>query len=414
MRSIAAASTVFVVALTLAMSGLAPATRAEQQAATSRSGERKHLDGQAIFRFDTFGDEQLWTDTLRMHEVLPSVDPATALAVGLKVDVDALPPAVITALENGEVDLSNPAVTIELLRVNAVVGVKGTVTEAGDLTSVGITCALCHSSVDDSFAPGIGRRLDGWGNTDLNVGAIVALSPALDEATKAEFRSWGPGKYDPRHHYFDGINIVPLPLNSPSLPVVIPPIYGLKGVGFETFTADGPISYWNSYVGIGQMGGHGSFSDPRVGISITQTPDLVTPKLAALLDYQLRLRAPKPPKGSFDRVAAARGRNLFRNEARCATCHQGQTFTDVSSGADRRTPFLHHPSEVGMDPTYAAKSATKLYRTTPLRGLIHHPPYFHDGSARDLMAVVNHYDRHFGLNLTEAQKADLVEYLKSL
>jgi hypothetical protein len=414
MRSIAAASTVFVVALTLAVWGLAPATRADQQAAASILGERKHLDGKAIFRYDTFGDEQLWSDTLRMHEVLPSVDPATALAVGLKVDVEALPQAVVTALEKGEVDLTNPAVTIELLRLNAVVGVKGTVSEAGDLASVGITCALCHSSVDDSFAPGIGRRLDGWGNTDLNVGAIVALSPVLDEATKAEFRTWGPGKYDPRHHYFDGINIVPLPLNSPSLPVVIPPIYGLQGVGFETFTADGPISYWNSYVGIGQMGGHGTFSDPRVGISITQTPDLVAPKLAALLDYQLRLRAPKPPRGSFDRVAAARGRHLFRHEARCASCHQGPTFTDVLSGADRSTPFLHHPSEVGMDPSYAAKSATKLYRTTPLRGLVYHPPYFHDGSARDLTAVVNHYDRHFGLNLTEAQKADLVEYLKSL
>ena len=206
--------------------------------------------------------------------------------------------------------------TVELLRLNAVVGVKGTVSETGQLTSVGITCALCHSSVDDSFAPGIGRRLDGWGNTDLNVGAIVALSPVLDDATKAEFRTWGPGKYDPRHHYFNGTNIVPLPMNSPSLPVVIPPIYGLKGVGFETFTADGPISYWNSYVGVGQMGGHGNFSDPRVGIFITQSPDLVTPKLPALLDYQLRLRAPKAPKGSFDQVAAARGRNLFRNEGR--------------------------------------------------------------------------------------------------
>ena len=178
--------------------------------------------------------------------------------------------------------------------------------KAGRLTKVGVTCALCHSSVDNSFAPGIGRRLDGWANTDLNVGAIVALSPALDEATKAEFRSWGPGKYDPRHHAFDGTNIIPL--NSPSLPIVIPPIYGLKGVGFETFTGDGPISYWNSYVGVGQMGGHGSFSDPRIGLFIRQTPDLVTPKLAALLDYQLSLRSPNPPRGSFDREAAERGK----------------------------------------------------------------------------------------------------------
>ena len=182
--------------------------------------------------------------------------------------------------------------TISLLRLNAVVGVKGTVDRGGRLTKVGVTCALCHSSVDDSLAPGVGKRLDGWANTDLNVGAIVALSPALDEATKAEFRSWGPGKYDPRHHAFDGTNIIPL--NSPSVPIVIPPIYGLKGVGFETVTADGPIWYWNSYVGVGQMGGHGNFADPRIGLFIRQTPDLVTPKLAALLDYQLSLRSPKP------------------------------------------------------------------------------------------------------------------------
>jgi mono/diheme cytochrome c family protein len=368
--------------------------------------------GREIFRFDTFGDEQLWTDVLRMHEVIPTVSPATALAVGLKVDVEALPAAIVAALRAGQVDLTNPAITVELLRLNAVVGVQGTVDEAGQLTTVGVTCALCHSSVDNSFAPGIGKRLDGWANTDLNVGAIVALSPALDAATKAEFNAWGPGKYDPRHHAFDGTNIIPL--NSPSLPIVIPPVYGLKGVGFETFTADGPISYWNSYVGVGQMGGQGNFSDPRIGLFIQQTPDLVTPKLRALLDYQLSLRPPKAPKGSVNPQDAARGKQLFRNEARCATCHQGPNFTDVLSGPDRSVPFLHDPAEVGMDPAYASRTATGKYRTTPLRGLLQHPPYFHDGSAPDLPAVVNHYDTLFGLNLTARQKADLVEYLKSL
>jgi len=281
-----------------------------------------------------------------------------------------------------------------------------------NLTSVGITCALCHSSVDNSFTTGIGRRLDGWANTDLNVGAIVALSPTLDAATKAEFNAWGPGKYDPRHHAFDGTNL--LSLNSPSLPIVLPPIYGLKGVGFETFSADGPISYWNSYVGVGQMGGHGSFSDPRIGLSITQTPDRVTPKLPALLAYQLSLRTPEPPEGSFDRAAARRGKHLFGNEAGCATCHQSPNFTDVLSGPTRTAPFLHDPTEVGTDPTYAARTATGKYRTTPLRGLWQHPPYFHDGSALDLLAVVNHYNQLFALNLTAAQKADLVEFLKSL
>jgi mono/diheme cytochrome c family protein len=246
----------------------------------------------------------------------------------------------------------------------------------------------------------------------LNVGAIVALSPALPDALKAEFRTWGPGKYDPRHHAFDGTNLISL--NSPSLPIVIPSIYGLKGVGFETFTADGPISYWNSYVGVGQMGGHGSFSDPRIGLFISQSPDLVTPKLAALLDYQLSLRVPDPPPGSFDEDAAKRGKHVFRNEAGCATCHQSPNFTDVLSGPSRTVPFLHDPAEVGMDPRYAARTATGQYRTTPLRGLWQHAPYFHDGSAPDLRAVVDHYNRLFGLNLSAAQQADLVEYLKSL
>ena len=421
MRLLSAVSIVFALALTLSIGELAPAVTADQTAGRSADdGERnvrahdlkKPPRGQAIFRYDTFGDEQLWTEVLRMHEVIATVAPATALAVGLKVDVDALPPAVTTALRAGEVDLTNPAVTVELLRLNAVVGVQGTVSATGQLTSVGITCALCHSSVDNSLAPGIGRRLDGWANIDLNVGAIVALSPALDTATKVEFNAWGPGKYDPRHHALDGINL--LSLNSPSLPIVLPPIYGLKGVGFETFTADGPISYWNAYVGVGQMGGQGSFHDPRISLSIAQTPDLVTPKLPALLDYQLSLRTPEPPKDSFDKQAANRGRRLFRNEAGCATCHQGPHFTDVLNGPTRNVPFLHHPAEVGMDPEYALRTATGRYRTTPLRALWQHPPYFHDGSAPDLPAVVTHYDELFGLNLSPAQQADLVEFLKSL
>jgi len=415
MRLITAASATFVVALGLGISVFAGAGQTDEAAANSQPerGTRSALrEGRAIFRFDTFGDEQLWTDVLRMHEVLPTVDPQTALAVGLKVDVDALPRPLIKALRAKAVDLTDPAVTIELIRLNAVVGVKGSVDDQGRLTKVGVTCALCHSSVDNSLAPGIGRRLDGWGNTDLNVGAIVALSDALDQPTKDEFNSWGPGKYDPRHHAFDGTRIIPL--NSPSLPIVIPPIYGLRGVGFETVTADGPISYWNSYVGVGQMGGQGRFNDPRIGLSIAQAPDLVTPKLRALLEYQLSLEAPEPPRGSFDRRAATRGQRLFQNEARCGSCHQSPHFTDVLSGPDRSTPMLHNPVEVGMDARYAERSATRQYRTTPLRGLQFHAPYFHDGSAQDLRAVVDHYDTLFGLGLSHGQKHDLVEYLKSL
>jgi mono/diheme cytochrome c family protein len=369
-------------------------------------------DGQAIFRYDTFGDEQLWTTVLQMQRVLPTISPATALGVGLKVDAAALPAAIVADLRAGRIDVHDPAVTMALLRLDAVVGVRGTFDASGRLTKVGVTCALCHSSVDDSLAPGIGQRLDGWANTDLDVGAIVALSPALDDATRTEFQAWGPGKYDPRHHAFNGVRL--LSLHSPSVPIVIPPIYGLKGVGFETFTGDGPISYWNSYVGVGQMGGQGSFTDERIGLSITQTPDLVTPKLAALLAYQLSLRTPRPLAGSYDRDAADRGKDVFRTAGRCSTCHQGPNLTDVGAGRQGSAPVLHDPVETGMDATYASRSATRQYRTTPLRGLLQHAPYFHDGSAPDLAAVVDHYDRYFGLQLTPAQKSDLVEYLKSL
>ena len=368
--------------------------------------------GRAIFRFDTFGDEQLWTGFLRMHEPIATLTPRQALGVGLKVDLDALPPAVVAQLKANAVDLDDPAVTLLLLKATAVVGVTGRVNAAGALTSVGITCALCHSTVDDALTTGIGHRLDGWANTTLDVGKIVALSPALDAATKAEFSAWGPGMYDPRHHYFDGTTLVPL--NTPSLPIVIPPIYGLQRVGFETVSADGPISYWNAYVGVGQMGGHGSFRDRRIGVSIRQHPDLVTPKLFPLFVYQLTLLKPKPPANSFDPTAAARGREVFRGAAGCARCHQGSTFTDVLSGPPRNWPVTHDPDEVGTEAGYAARTATKRYRTTPLRGLFQHAPYFHDGSAATLEAVVEHYNTRFGLNLSGAQKADLVQYLKSI
>ena len=399
MRLIGAASIVFIITLVFATSTSGPAATA--------------LDtfGQKIFRYDTFGDEQLWTDVLQMHNVIGTVPPVAALGLGLKVDVDALPAEIIAAVSAGQ-GLTDPAVTVALLQLNAVVGVRAKVNDLGQVTSFGITCALCHSTVDDSLTAGVGHRLDGWANTSLDVGKIAALSPFFDEDTKGEFNLWGPGKYDPRHHAFDGTNIISL--NSPSLPVVIPAIYGLKGVGFETYTGDGPISYWNSYVGVGQMGGQGTFVDPRIGLFIRQRPDLVTPKLLALLAYQLSLETPTPPVGSFDPAAARRGERLFRGKAGCATCHKGSTFTDVLDAPWWRLPRLHDPDEVGTDPAYAARSATGKYRTTPLRALWQHAPYFHDGSAADLLAVVNHYNQRFNVNLSEAQKEDLVEYLKSL
>ena len=402
-RLIAAASTVFVLALTLRVATSGPPAGAQP------------FDGQTVFRFDTFGSEQLWTDTLRLNQAIETLSPAAALAVGLKVDVDALPPAVVTALTLGQVDLNDPAVTLLLLQLNAVVGVIGTV-DGSHLTRVGITCALCHSTVDNSLTAGVGHRLDGWPNLDLDVGRIAALSPVFRPSLKAEFRQWGPGKYDPRHHIFDGTSITLLHPKERSLPVVIPPAYGL--VAIETVTGDGPISYWNSYVGVTQMGGQGNFSDPRIGVSVTQEPDLVTPKLPALLEYQLSLLAPPPPAGSFNPAAAARGQAIFNDPAlgagRCARCHIPPTYTDVLSGPDPLVPVLHDPEEVGQDPRYADRSATKQYRTTPLRALWQHPPYFHDGSAKDLDAVVKHYDHVFRLHLTKQQKADLVEFLKSL
>jgi mono/diheme cytochrome c family protein len=350
-------------------------------------------DGQAIFRFDAFGDEQLWTDTLRIHEVIESsISPVAALGVGLKVDANALPADFLATH-----DLNDPATTVELIRLNAVVGLVGKV-DAGKLKSVGITCAICHSAVDNSVAPGIGNRLDGWPNRDLDPGKIIALSPALTAEQKAVYSSWGPGRYDARFNV-DGING----------PVLIPPAFGLQGVGFETYTGDGPISYWNNYVAVTQMGGHGSFCDPRIGVCVSQHPDVVTPKLPALLQYQLSLQTPAAQPGSFDARSAERGRTLFEGKAQCSGCHIPPTFTDVLSGSDPSTPVLHPPEEVGMDPQHADRSATGLYRTTPLRALWQHPPYFHDGSAATLIDVVDHYDALFELHLGNGQKADLVE-----
>jgi mono/diheme cytochrome c family protein len=354
---------------------------------------RETMDwGMEIFRHATFGDEALWTDTLRMHEVIASaVDPMTALAVGLKVDADALPAGILES-----VDLTDPQTTVALIGLDAVVGVKGRVGDDGSLEEVGITCALCHSIVDDSVAPGIGRRLDGFPNRDLDPGFIISLSPSLTEEQKAVYRSWGPGRYDPRFSV-DGLNG----------PVLIPPAYGLQGVALETYTGDGPISYWNAYVAITQMGGKGTFSDPRIGVSVENTPDLVTPRLPALLAYQLSLAAPAPPAGSFDAQAADRGSAVFMGRGGCATCHQGSSFTDAGE-------TLHAAAEVGMDSFYATRSATGLYRATPLRGAWQRPPYFHDGSAATLADVVEHYDAHLALALSEMEKSDLVEFLKSL
>ena len=351
-------------------------------------------DPQDTFRFDTFGDEVFWTDTLRMNEVVQNaVDPATALAVGLKVDAQALPEGILDS-----VDLTDPATTVALLKLNAVVGLQGRVSEDGQLESLGVTCALCHSTVDDSVAPGIGNRLDGWPNRDLNPGLILSLSPFFDDKPdqRAQLQSWGAGYYDPYWNH-DGI----------SDPVLIPPAYGLKDVALETYSGEGPVSYWNAYVAITQMGGQGNFKSDDLGIDIQANPDLVTPKLPALRAYQFSLNAPTPPEGSYDQQAARRGEQLFHNKAQCATCHTGSSYTDAST-------TLHYPEETGMDPRYAQRGTTGQYRTTPLKGVWQHAPYFHDGSAQTLQDVINHYQRVLNLNLTQEEQTDLIAFLKSL
>ena len=378
---------VYATAAILGLAALVPETAKAQGSGPAEL----QAQGKEIFRFDTFGDEQLWTDKLGLHKVVEEkVDPTTALMVGLKVDSDVLPAGILE-----KVDLKDPKTTVALLKMNAVVGLKAEVDANNHITKLGVTCALCHSTVDDSVQKGIGKRLDGWPNRDLDVGKIISLSPALTAEQKKVYTSWGPGKYDPRYNQ-DGKNN----------PLVIPPAYGLAHVKNETYTAEGPISYWNAYVAVTQMGGQGNFKDDRLKIDVKHSPDLVTPKLPALRAYQHSLPAPRADSSTFDATAAQRGKVTFNRT--CATCHVNGNGTDNDSGK------LHQPSETKMDPAYAMRTANKSFRTTPLRGLQHHPPYFHDGSAKTLGDVVEHYNKERSLELTKDQQADLVEYLKTL
>lgn len=387
--------------------------------------------GKEIFRYDTFGDEVFWTDVLRMNEVIEAaVSPAVAASVGVKVDVDALPEEVVAGIADGSVDLTSPQTTLTLLKLNAVVGLQGEVVDNEDgsmsLARVGITCALCHSTVskdvevtngngDVVLPAGIaGHRLDGWPNRDLNPGAIIALSPAItDQAAKDYFNSWGPGKFDPRHNV-DGIE---------DYAVVIPPAYGLKDLEKAIFTGDGdrnaepigPVAYWNRYVAVVEMGGKGIFSDARLPLDVDRRSEggtfedrVDTQTLIALQAYEYSLPPPEPPQGSFDAAAAERGKEVFEGQGLCSTCHTGSKFTDANT-------LLHPVSDSAAAQTsYAARSATGQWRTSPLRGVWQHPPYFHDGSAATLDEVVARYDAKLSLGLTADQSADLVEYLKSL
>ncbi len=393
--------------------------------------------GRQIFRFDTFGSEAFWGDALQLHKAIAGeknggvgggVSPKTALSVGLKVDADALPDSLKQQLKDGKVDLEDPAITLALLKLNAVVGVTGHFDKAGSIRSMGIQCAFCHSTVDDSFAPGIGRRLDGWAARDLNVGVIVSLAPNLkpfsdllgvDVATvKKVLNSWGPGRFDAELDK-DGKAFRP---DGKQAGTLIPPAFGLAGVNLHTWTGFGSVTYWNAYVAATEMHGSGTFFDARLnnkeqypvaaksGSGNTRgTPDLVTSKLAALHFYQLAIPAPKPPAGSFDRDAAARGKEIFNVKGQCAACHVPPLFTEPGNN-------LHSPTEVGVDSFQADRSPTHMYRTAPLSGLWSHQKggFYHDGRFATLGEVVNHYDTLLGLKLTEQEKLDLIDYLKSL
>jgi mono/diheme cytochrome c family protein len=393
--------------------------------------------GRQTFRYDTFGDEVFWGDALRLHDAIkgealggvgPGVSPNTALAVGLKVDVDALPRELRRAILQGEVDLDDPATTLALLELNSVVGVTGFFDDEGNLESMGIQCALCHSTVDDSFAPGIGHRLDGWANRDLNVGAIVALAPNLtpfadllgvDEATVRDvLLSWGPGKFD-AELILDGKAFRP---DRGSAATLLPPAFGLAGVNLHTWTGWGSVTHWNAFVANLEMHGQGTFYDPRLNDpdkfpiaaangfgDVRNDPDLITGKLADLHLYQLALPAPEPPAGSYDEEAAARGEQLFTGKADCARCHVPPLYTEPGWN-------MHTPEEIGIDSFQAMRSPDERYRTSPLRGLWTHTEggFYHDGRFATLEDVIEHYDTFFNLGLTEQEMADLVQFLLSL
>lgn len=405
--------------------------------AIARNGQRMIADGRQTFRFDTFGDQAFWGDTLKLHRAIegaklggvgPGVSPGTALAVGLKVDLDALPSGLVRALKKGQVDLNDPATTLALLKLDAVVGLTGFFKPEGNLQSVGIQCALCHSTVDDSLAPGIGHRLDGWANRDLNVGAIVALAPNLqpfgdllgvDQATvRKVLQSWGPGHFD-AELTMDGKAFRP---DRKSAAVLIPPAFGLAGVNLHTWTGWGSVSHWNAFVANLEMHGKGTFFDPRLDDAaqfpiaakagfghVKNDPDLITSKLPALHFYQLAIPAPPPPAGSFDGDAASRGKMVFTEKAMCSTCHVPPLYTEPGWN-------LHTPGEVCVDSFQADRAPDKRYRTSPLNGLWTHTKggFYHDGRFPTLGDVVNHYDNCMSLGLTGPEKADLVEFLKSL
>jgi hypothetical protein len=418
--------------------GIPPGT-SSQDANVIQSAVQSLTNGRQTFRFDTFGDEAFWGDALKLHQAIegsakggvgPGVSPKTALAVGLKVDAEAVPADVAAGIKAGTVNLDDPATTLALLKLNAVVGITGFFAADGSLKSMGIQCALCHSTVDDSFLPGIGKRLDGWANRDLNVGAIVALAPDLspftqllqvDDATvRKVLNAWGPGKFD-AELALDGKGFRP---DGKTAATLLPPAFGMAGIGLHTWTGWGSVTHWNAFVANLEMHGKGNFFDPRLNdatkfpvaaraglarVVIDPDQDRITSKLGDLHFYQLAIKAPPPPAGSFDAAAAERGDKLFEGKARCSTCHVEPTYSEPGWP-------MHTPAEIGIDDFQANRAPDGRYRTTPLKGLWTHMKggFYHDGRFATLGDVVDHYDSFFGLGLSASEKSDLVEYVKSL
>jgi Di-haem oxidoreductase, putative peroxidase len=436
-RRMAGLSIILVLALLLAFKFFSIAAQptiveTRQDDIINGNAQQMLADGRQTFRFDTFGNQAFWGDTLKLHEAIAQLSPRQALALGLKIDADALPAELVEQIKRGEVDLDDPATTVLLLKLNAIVGVTGIFRSDGQIKSMGIQCALCHSTVDDAFRPSLGHRLDGWPNRDLNIGAIIATAPDLtafvdllglpDPAVREVLNSWGPGKFD-AELILDGKAFRP---DGKTAATLIPAAFGLAGVNNHTWTGSwGTVTYWNAFVANLEMHGQGTFFDPRLDdaekypiaarerFGHKRDPeDLITAKLPALHFYQLAIPAPKAPRNSINREAALRGQSIFNNKAKCASCHVPPIFTEPGWN-------LHTAEEIGIDDFQSTRAPDNRYRTEPLRALfdtqkIHKGGFYHDGRFATLLEVVNHYNRFFRLGLTDEEKEALIEYLKSI
>jgi hypothetical protein len=466
-RNILSVTVGLVVLVAIAASGTRKTSRPTSQFLGSAENNSAQLiqQGREIFRFDTFGDEAFWGGQLQLHQAINTLTPRTALALGLKVDADALSPSLVAAIKHGQVNLDDPAVTRMLIQQKAILGVVGFFDNSNTLRSVGLTCAVCHSTVDNSIAPGIGARIDGLTNRDLNIGSIAASAPNLQPVVdvlaladagittadlKRVLNSWGPGKFD-AELFLDGKAFNPQQITNGvvtgrnvSGATLIPNALGLSGHNLHTWTGGwGTVTYWNAFVAVNELHGTGTFFDERFD-NATQFPiaakaglghvstdpdsDRVTSKLPALHFYQLALPAVQPRPGTdFDPDAAERGDELFSGKAKCNNCHREPLWTEPGWNQ-------HSADELKIDSFEADRAPASLnaagepvhgYRTMNLagvfvreRGLFMNPQnkghFYHDGRFPTLLDTVKSYNDRFNLALSDQEERDLVEYLKSL